>query len=67
MMLRSPVGMVILWGDQGLMIYNDAYAVLTQGVNKMALPVADAWPEIAEWNSNLLRRVRSGEVVTFHD
>lgn len=67
MMLRSPVPMVVLWGEQGLMIYNDGYALLTQGVNKMALPVADAWPEVADWNLDLLRKVRAGEVQTFRN
>lgn len=67
MIIRSPAAMVLLWGEQGLMIYNDAYAVLTQGVNKMALPVADAWPEIAEWNADMLRKVRGGHVETFQN
>ncbi|NJC05347.1 PAS domain S-box-containing protein [Sphingomonas kaistensis] len=67
MMIRSPAAMVLLWGEQGLMIYNDAYAVLTQGVNKMALPVAEAWPEIADWNADMLRKVRGGHVETFRN
>lgn len=67
MMLRTPVPMVVLWGEQGLMIYNDGYAVLTQGINKMALPVADAWPEIADWNTDMLRKVRAGHVETFRN
>lgn len=67
MMIRSPTGMVVLWGEQGLMIYNDAYAVLTQGVNKMALPVVDAWPEIANWNLERMRRARNGETETYRN
>ena len=27
MMVLSPVPMVLLWGDDGIMIYNDAYSV----------------------------------------
>ncbi|RYF96432.1 MAG: hypothetical protein EON94_16285, partial [Caulobacteraceae bacterium] len=64
MMIRSPAAMVLVWGEQGLMIYNDAYAVLTQGVNKIALPVAEAWPEISDWNADMLRKVRGGHVQT---
>ena len=67
MMLRSPAAMVLLWGEQGLMIYNDAYAVLTQGVNKIAQPVADAWPEIADWNRDRLAKARAGETETFEN
>ena len=67
MMVRTAVPMVLLWGERGLMIYNDIYAVLTQGVNKMALPVAVAWPEIAEWNLDMLAKVRGGHVETFEN
>ena len=27
LMIHSPVPMVMLWGDDGVMIYNDAYSV----------------------------------------
>ncbi|UUR07778.1 PAS domain-containing protein [Sphingomonas glaciei] len=67
MMLRTPVPMVVLWGEQGLMIYNDGYGVLTQGVNKIALPVAEAWPEAADWNLDILRKVRAGRAETFRN
>ena len=30
-MLRSPVPMVLLWGEDGIMIYNDAYSVFAGG------------------------------------
>jgi hypothetical protein len=30
-MLRSPVPMVLLWGPEGVMIYNDAYTVFSGG------------------------------------
>src|SRR5579885_3403011 len=30
-LLRSPVPIVLLWGEPGVMIYNDAYSVFAEG------------------------------------
>ena len=30
-MLRSPVPLVLLWGEDGVMLYNDAYSVFAGG------------------------------------
>jgi hypothetical protein len=30
-LLRSPVPMVMLWGEDGVMLYNDAYSVFAGG------------------------------------
>ena len=31
LMLASPVAIVMLWGPDGIMIYNDAYSVIAGG------------------------------------
>src|SRR5689334_18471420 len=31
LLLRSPVPIVLLWGPDGIMIYNDAYSVFAEG------------------------------------
>ena len=31
LILRSPVPIVILWGEDGIMLYNDAYSVFAGG------------------------------------
>ncbi len=49
--------MVILWGEPGTMIYNDGYSVFA-GENHpriLGLPVREAWPEVAEFNDNVMR------------
>jgi hypothetical protein len=36
LVLRSPVPMVLLWGEDGVMLYNDAYSVFAGGRHKLA-------------------------------
>ncbi len=51
-MLNSPVPMVLLWGTNGILIYNDGYATFA-GAKHPAIfgaSAMEAWPEIADWN-----------------
>ena len=43
----SPVPMVLLWGADGIMIYNDAYAAFAGSRHPKLLgsPVLEGWPE----------------------
>jgi hypothetical protein len=45
--LHSPVPLVLLWGPDGIMIYNDAYAVFAGGRHPALLgcKVLEGWPE----------------------
>jgi PAS domain S-box-containing protein len=56
LILRSPVPIVTLWGDKGVMVYNDAYARFAGGRHPEILgkDVLDAWPEAAEWNRKVM-------------
>lgn len=59
MILRSPAAFVLLWGEDGVLLYNDAYAVFG-GPRHPALlgkPAVEAWPEVADFNRNVLARV----------
>ena len=60
-LLGSPVPIVLLWGPDGIMIYNDAYSVFAGGRHPEILgsKVLQGWPEVAEFNRNGLR-TRSG-------
>lgn len=64
MMMLSEVPMVILAGERdGTLIYNDGYAVFA-GERHPALfgrPVLEAWPEIADFNAENMRRGFAGE------
>ena len=56
LMLLSPVPLVLLWGDDGIMIYNDAYAAFA-GKRHPALlgsKVLEGWPEAVELNTYVM-------------
>src|SRR4051812_30678734 len=59
LILRSPVPVVTLWGERGVMLYNDAYAEFAGGRHPGILgrDVLDAWPEAAEWNAGIMDKV----------
>src|SRR5215217_7224204 len=57
--LRSPVPIVMLWGEQGIMLYNDAYSVFAGARHPQLLgsPVLDGWPEVADFNDHVMKVV----------
>jgi PAS domain S-box-containing protein len=65
----TPVPMVLLWGQQGIMIYNDGYAAFAGARHPLLLgqPVADGWPEIADFNRRVVDCVLAGETLSFRD
>lgn len=67
--LQSPVPMVILWGKDGVMIYNDAYADFAGARHPFLLgtKVEDGWPEVAEFNRNVVRQVLKGHTLSYDD
>ena len=69
MILTSPVPMAILAGRSGVMIYNDAYIGLAGKRHPEALgsSVFDSWPEVADFNHQVIHRVLAGEPVSFSD
>ena len=52
LILRSPIAIVTLWGRDGVMIYNDAYAAFAGGRHPFLLgfKVLEGWPEVADLN-----------------
>lgn len=68
--LRSPLPVVTLWGEAGVMIYNDAYAIIAGARHPTLLgsDVRAGWPEVADFNDQVLRRVyHRGETLSFRD
>jgi len=65
----SPAPMLLLWGGEGIMIYNDAYALLTGSRHPAILgaPVLQAWPEVADFNRRVLEAGLAGEALSFKD
>jgi PAS domain S-box-containing protein len=68
--LRSPVPIVTLWGDQGVMIYNDAYRAFAGARHPSILGsnVLEGWHEVADFNANVLQKVyREGGTLSYQD
>ncbi|BAU88779.1 PAS/PAC sensor hybrid histidine kinase [Methylorubrum populi] len=69
MLLRSPVPMVMLWGEDGVMLYNDAYSVFAGGRHPELLGsrVREGWPEVADFNDNVVRVGLAGGTLSYKD
>ncbi|MCA1245277.1 PAS domain S-box protein [Massilia sp. MS-15] len=67
--LRSPVPIVTLWGEDGFMIYNDAYSGFAGGRHPQLLgsKVREGWPEVADFNDNVMKCVMRGETLSYVD
>ena len=55
-MLPSPVPILLLWGPDGIMFYNDAHARLMGRRHPMSLgaPASLVWPDLAEFSDQIL-------------
>ncbi len=69
MILQSPVPLVILWGHDGYMIYNEAYSVLASKRHPEILgnKVVKGWPEIADFNRNVMHECLAGKTLSYVD
>jgi len=69
MLLRSPVPIVTLWGEDGYMIYNDAYSVFAGARHPQLLgsKVREGWAEIAAFNDNVMNVVMKGGILSYTD
>jgi PAS domain S-box-containing protein len=69
LILQSPVPIVTLWGEDGIMIYNDAYAVFAGERHPQLLgsKVREGWAEIADFNDNVMRVGLSGKTLRYTD
>ncbi len=69
LMVHSAVPLVLLWGEDGVMIYNDAYSVFAGGRHPSILgaKVREGWPEAADFNDNVMRVCLAGGVLAYRD
>lgn len=67
--LLSPVPIVLLWGADGIMIYNDAYSGFAGGRHPQLLgsKVREGWPEVADFNDNVMRVGLAGGTLSYRD
>jgi PAS domain S-box-containing protein len=69
MMLASPIPMALLAGREGIMLYNDGYIAIAGGRHPecFGASVLSAWPEVAEFNTDIIGRVLEGESLSYED
>ncbi len=59
----------MLWGEDGYMIYNDAYSGFAAARHPTVLgsKVREGWPEVAAFNDNVMRVGLSGRTLSYKD
>ena len=59
----------MLWGNDGVMIYNDAYSGFAGGRHPRLLgsKVLEGWPEVADFNANVMKVGLSGGTLAYCD
>ncbi|WP_066719715.1 sensor histidine kinase [Sphingomonas pituitosa] len=69
MLLLSPVPIVLLWGEDGVMIYNDAYSEFAGSRHPALLgsKVREGWAEVADFNDNVMRVGLSGQTLAYRE
>jgi two-component sensor histidine kinase/PAS domain-containing protein len=69
MLLLSPVPIVLLWGEDGIMIYNDAYSVFAGKRHPQLLgsKVREGWDEIADFNDNVMKVGLAGGTLNYQN
>lgn len=69
MMTAATHAMVLLWGEPGVLIYNDAYARFAgrRHPEVLGMGAREGWPEIADFNDGNIRRGLAGEAWSLKD
>jgi PAS domain S-box-containing protein len=69
LILRSHVPMVTMWGEDGVMVYNDGYAVIAGGRHPALLGahVREGWPEASDFNDQVMRATLAGGTLAYRD
>ena len=69
LILHSVVPIVLLWGEDGIMIYNDAYSIFAGGRHPALFgsKVREGWPEVADFNDNVMKVGLAGGTLAYQD
>jgi PAS domain S-box-containing protein len=69
LLVAAPGPMVLLWGQQGVLIYNDGYARFAgrRHPELLGMGAREGWPEIADFNDSNIRRGLAGEAWSLKD
>ncbi|WP_273454190.1 hybrid sensor histidine kinase/response regulator [Nevskia ramosa] len=68
-LLLSKIPIVLLWGPDGILIYNDGYAAFAGNRHPQLLgcKVREAWPEVASFNDNVMKVGLAGGTLTYRN
>lgn len=68
LIMTAAAPMALLIGPRGIMLYNAAYAPIAGGRHPGAFgtSVLDSWPEVADFNRDVLQRVLAGDSLAFN-
>ncbi|HWV11910.1 MAG TPA: ATP-binding protein [Sphingobium sp.] len=68
-LLHSRIPIVMLWGEDGVMLYNDAYSGFAGGRHPHLLGsnVREGWAEVADFNDNVMKVGLAGGTLHYHD
>ncbi|BEV10718.1 PAS domain-containing protein [Asticcacaulis sp. DW145] len=69
LIVASHVPMTLLWGQSGLLIYNDGYAEISAGRHPeiLGMGAREAWPEASDFNDHVIHSGLSGQTLAFRD
>jgi PAS domain S-box-containing protein len=69
LILASPVPMAVIWGPDGIMLYNDAYATIAGACHPtlLGMSIKDAWPKLAAFNAHVITSVLAGKALRYRD
>ncbi|SEG54670.1 sensor histidine kinase [Bosea lathyri] len=69
LVLLSPTPMVIFWGKTGILLYNDAYAVIAGAKHPGILgrDLFEAWPEVIDLHREVMKTVLGGSPLSYRD
>jgi len=69
LMLQSPVPMAMMWGHEGILLYNDGYAVIAGARHPeiLGMPARQAWPEAEAFNDRVITECLAGGTLSFRD
>lgn len=68
-LLRSQIPIVMLWGEDGVMLYNDAYSGFAGGRHPdlFGANVREGWAEVADFNDHVMKVGLAGGTLHYHD
>ncbi len=68
-LVNSPVALVMLWGEEGYLIYNDSYSKFAgeRHPGLLGMKVLEAWPEVADFNAHVMRVGLAGGTLAYRN